>query len=237
MYVGTREHKKYKKAKSSVLKLSLLLILLLSIHYFGLEIISAICVTNAYLDLKTIVFVAYWIELTFICPHRELLQWIISEKLSSWYLNIFSLKSSFVIKCRSTTEQCPFAIIVMSLQSILGVIIQACMAGIIFAKFTVPRNRGETIVFSKNAVITMRNGSLYLVRKMQSHHRWIWGHCRNKIFGFNSVKNSRVFYALIRTYLADLKKTIDILKQYIKNCRTISVVFLLAFSFQYLLSS
>lgn len=39
------------------------------------------------------------------------------------------------------------------------------MAGIIFAKFTVPRNRGETIVFSKNAVITVRNGSLYLVRK------------------------------------------------------------------------
>jgi len=51
----------------------------------------------------------------------------------------------------------------MSLQSILGVIIQACMAGIIFAKFTVPRNRGQTIVFSKNAAITMRNGSLYLV--------------------------------------------------------------------------
>jgi hypothetical protein len=38
------------------------------------------------------------------------------------------------------------------------------MAGIIFAKFTVPRNRGETIVFSKNAVITMRNGALYMVR-------------------------------------------------------------------------
>jgi hypothetical protein len=29
----------------------------------------------------------------------------------------------------------------------------------------VPRNRGETIVFSKNAVITMRNGFLYLVRE------------------------------------------------------------------------
>jgi hypothetical protein len=37
------------------------------------------------------------------------------------------------------------------------------MAGIIFAKFTVPRNRGETIIFSKNAVISMRNGSLYLM--------------------------------------------------------------------------
>ena len=53
--------------------------------------------------------------------------------------------------------------IVMSSQSILGVIIQACMAGIIFAKFTVPRARGETITFSKNAVISMRNGALYLL--------------------------------------------------------------------------
>ena len=64
---------------------------------------------------------------------------------------------------RATTEQCPFAIITMSFQSILGVIIQACMAGIIFAKFTVPRARGETIVYSKNAVITLRNGALYLL--------------------------------------------------------------------------
>ena len=45
----------------------------------------------------------------------------------------------------------------------MGVIIQACMAGIIFAKFTVPRKRGQTLVFSKNAVITQRNGALYLI--------------------------------------------------------------------------
>lgn len=67
---------------------------------------------------------------------------------------------------RATTEECPFAIIVMSTQSIIGVIIQACMAGIIFAKFTVPRKRGQTIVFSKNAVITMRNGALYLIARV-----------------------------------------------------------------------
>ncbi len=65
--------------------------------------------------------------------------------------------------CRATTEQCPFAIIVMCLQSIVGVIIQACMAGIIFAKFTIPRARGQTIIFSKNAVVTMRNGELFLL--------------------------------------------------------------------------
>ena len=54
----------------------------------------------------------------------------------------------------------------MSTQSTIGYIIQACMAGIIFAKFTVPRKRGQTLVFSKNAVITMRNGSLYLISRV-----------------------------------------------------------------------
>ena len=40
---------------------------------------------------------------------------------------------------------------------------QACMAGIVFAKFTKPTMRAETILFSKNALITVRNGSMYLV--------------------------------------------------------------------------
>ena len=39
---------------------------------------------------------------------------------------------------------------------------QACMAGIVFAKFTKPTNRAETILFSTNALITLRNGSYYL---------------------------------------------------------------------------
>ena len=40
---------------------------------------------------------------------------------------------------------------------------QACMAGIVFAKFTKPTNRAETILFSTNALVTLRNGSYYLL--------------------------------------------------------------------------
>ena len=53
--------------------------------------------------------------------------------------------------------------LLMCVQSIIGVIIQACMAGLVFAKFLMPISRGETIMFSKNALITMRNGALYLL--------------------------------------------------------------------------
>ena len=50
----------------------------------------------------------------------------------------------------------------MCVQSITGVIISAMMAGIFFAKFTKPTSRGATIVFSRNALISMRDGVLYL---------------------------------------------------------------------------
>ena len=49
------------------------------------------------------------------------------------------------------------------MQCIVGVIVNAAMAGIIFSKFTIPVYRAETILFSKNAAITMRNGSLFLL--------------------------------------------------------------------------
>ena len=74
------------------------------------------------------------------------------------------------------------AVIVISVQSIVGVVIQvmidqqmincyiiilqACMAGIVFAKFTKPTGRAETLMFSKNALITLRNGSLYLLVRL-----------------------------------------------------------------------
>ena len=40
------------------------------------------------------------------------------------------------------------------------------MAGIVFAKFTKPTSRAATILFSKNALITLRNGSFYLVVRL-----------------------------------------------------------------------
>jgi len=78
---------------------------------------------------------------------------------------LFSLETQHTIGygVRAPTEECPVAVLVMSIQAIVGVVIQACMAGIVFAKFTKPTMRAETILFSKNALISLRNGSFYLV--------------------------------------------------------------------------
>ena len=51
----------------------------------------------------------------------------------------------------------------MSLQAVLGCIIQAFMVGLVFSKLSRPRNRSKTIIFSNNATITMRNRKLCLI--------------------------------------------------------------------------
>ncbi|XP_053982079.1 uncharacterized protein LOC128878155 isoform X1 [Hylaeus volcanicus] len=84
--------------------------------------------------------------------------------------NIFSFTSCFLFSIetqhtigygsRSTTEECPEAIFVMCIQSIAGVMIQAFMVGIVFAKMSRPKQRTQTLLFSRNAVICQRDGEL-----------------------------------------------------------------------------
>ncbi|KAK4874589.1 hypothetical protein RN001_013949 [Aquatica leii] len=78
---------------------------------------------------------------------------------------LFSIETQHTIGygSRATTEECPEAIFVMCLQSIVGVVIQALMVGIVFAKMTRPKHRTQTLLFSKNAVICQRDGSLCLM--------------------------------------------------------------------------
>ena len=78
---------------------------------------------------------------------------------------LFSLETQHTIGygTRQTTTQCSDAMIVMSLQAVLGCLIQAFMVGLVFSKLTQPRHRTKTIIFSNTAVINLRNGKLCLV--------------------------------------------------------------------------
>ncbi|KRZ80896.1 Inward rectifier potassium channel irk-1 [Trichinella papuae] len=63
---------------------------------------------------------------------------------------------------RYPTEQCPEVIFILGLQSMLGIIIQSLMVGVVFAKMTKPKNRAQTLLFSNNAVIAKRERYLCL---------------------------------------------------------------------------
>ena len=78
---------------------------------------------------------------------------------------LFSLETQHTIGygSRQTTNECVEAIIVMSLQSVIGCLIQAFMVGLVFAKLSIPKNRAKTVVFSKNAVICERNKQLCMI--------------------------------------------------------------------------
>merc|ERR1740137_339358 len=78
---------------------------------------------------------------------------------------LFSLETQHTIGygSRQTTTKCPEAMLVVSVQAVLGCIIQAFMVGLVFSKLSRPRNRSKTIIFSNLAVITQRNGRLCLI--------------------------------------------------------------------------
>eukprot|EP00090_Calanus_glacialis_P030198 TRINITY_DN4864_c0_g1_i2.p1 TRINITY_DN4864_c0_g1~~TRINITY_DN4864_c0_g1_i2.p1 ORF type:complete len:453 (+),score=72.15 TRINITY_DN4864_c0_g1_i2:111-1469(+) len=78
---------------------------------------------------------------------------------------LFSLETQHTIGygTRQTTTECPDAMFVMSVQSVLGCIIQAFMVGLVFSKLSRPQYRCKTIIFSNQAVITVRNKKLCLI--------------------------------------------------------------------------
>ncbi|XP_014361476.2 G protein-activated inward rectifier potassium channel 3 isoform X2 [Papilio machaon] len=78
---------------------------------------------------------------------------------------LFSVETQHTIGygSRTTNEECPEAIFVMCLQSIVGVFIQAFMVGTVFAKLSRPKKRAQTLLYSRNAVICLRDGQLCLM--------------------------------------------------------------------------
>ncbi|KAJ8319294.1 hypothetical protein KUTeg_004385 [Tegillarca granosa] len=81
---------------------------------------------------------------------------------------LFSIETQHTIGygSRHTTEECAEAITVMMIQSCFGVICQAMMTGIVFAKLSRPKKRAETLMFSKNACVCKQDGDLCLLLRV-----------------------------------------------------------------------
>ncbi|GIY26397.1 ATP-sensitive inward rectifier potassium channel 12 [Caerostris darwini] len=88
---------------------------------------------------------------------------------------LFSVETQHTIGygSRCTSEECPEAIFIMCVQSITGVMIQCFMAGIVFAKLSRPKNRSQTLMFSRYACVCLRDGRLcflFRVGDMRKSH-------------------------------------------------------------------
>lgn len=75
---------------------------------------------------------------------------------------LFSIESQHTVGygVRAPTEECPEAIFVNSVQCMLGDILRTIITGVIFAKITLPKRRTETLLFSRYAVVCLKDGIL-----------------------------------------------------------------------------
>ncbi|KAM9746520.1 ATP-sensitive inward rectifier potassium channel 12 isoform 1-T2 [Menidia menidia] len=103
---------------------------------------------------------------------------------------LFSMETQTTIGYgwRCVTEECPVAVLTVVVQSIVGCIIDSFMIGTIMAKMARPKKRNQTLMFSKNAVIAMRDGKLSLM--------WRVGNLRK-----SHIVEAHVRAQLIRSYV------------------------------------
>lgn len=106
---------------------------------------------------------------------------------------LFSVETQHTIGYgnKQVTEECPEAIFILCLQSITGVMIQAFMVGIVFAKLSRPKKRTQTLLFSRNAVICQRDGELCLM------------------FRVGDMRRSHIIEAHVRAQLIRKKVTLE----------------------------
>ena len=72
---------------------------------------------------------------------------------------------------RAITPQCGEAVFFLMTQSIFGVVIQCVMAGVFLAKLARPKRRGQTIMFSRTAVICKEDGQDCLLFRLGDMRR------------------------------------------------------------------
>ncbi|XP_060756497.1 G protein-activated inward rectifier potassium channel 4 [Neoarius graeffei] len=104
---------------------------------------------------------------------------------------LFSIETETTIGYgyRVITEKCPEGIALLLVQAILGSIVNAFMVGCMFVKISQPKKRAETLMFSQNAVISMRDNKLCLM------------------FRVGDLRNSHIVEASIRAKLIRSKQT------------------------------
>ncbi|KAM9113797.1 G protein-activated inward rectifier potassium channel 4 isoform 2-T3 [Pangshura tecta] len=151
----------------------------------------------------TMVYTVTWLFFGFIwwliayirgdLDHLEDENWIPCVENLSGFVSafLFSIETETTIGYgyRVITEKCPEGIILLLIQAILGSIVNAFMVGCMFVKISQPKKRAETLMFSNNAVISIRDEKLCLM------------------FRVGDLRNSHIVEASIRAKLIKSKQT------------------------------
>ena len=132
------------------------------------------------------------------------------DNVDSWTgAFLFSLETQTTIGYggRQVTPECPEGVILLVLQTIVGLFITCSMLGLTFAKLSRPKNRANTVVFSNKAVITLRDSKLCLMFRVADLRRRRLYDCNVRAVLIHSkiTKEGEV----IPFHMSDLSLTID----------------------------
>ncbi|XP_055267662.1 ATP-sensitive inward rectifier potassium channel 14 [Moschus berezovskii] len=87
------------------------------------------------------------------------------------FLFALETQTSIGYGVRSVTEECPAAVAAVVLQCIAGCVLDAFVVGAVMAKMAKPKKRNETLVFSENAVVALRDRRLCLMWRVGNLRR------------------------------------------------------------------
>nr|KAF6410195.1 potassium inwardly rectifying channel subfamily J member 14 [Rousettus aegyptiacus] len=88
-----------------------------------------------------------------------------------FFLFALETQTSIGYGVRSVTEECPAAVAAVVLQCIAGCVLDAFVVGAVMAKMAKPKKRNETLVFSENAVVALRDRRLCLMWRVGNLRR------------------------------------------------------------------
>ncbi|XP_031559132.1 G protein-activated inward rectifier potassium channel 4-like [Actinia tenebrosa] len=112
-----------------------------------------------------LIFGSLWWFITWLRDGQEHGSITCVENVNSWTSAfLFSIETQTTIGYggRQITTDCPEGILCLLIQSLTGLSLSASLVGLIFAKISRPRPRSQTVVFSKHAVIALRNNAMTL---------------------------------------------------------------------------
>ncbi len=106
---------------------------------------------------------------------------------------LFSIETQQTIGygTRHINSQCWPAVVLVMIQSMFSVLLQSLIGGILFAKLSRPKQRTETLVFSKQAVVALRDGVYCLM-------------CR-----VGDMRKSHIIQTNVRMFLIRTRYTIE----------------------------
>lgn len=113
------------------------------------------------------------------------------HNFASCFMFSIETQHTLVYGVKATTDECPEAIFVNSVQCLVGFIMQGIMAVTIFYKMTLPRQRQKTLLFSKYAAVCCRDGRLCIM------------------FRIGDMRMNDMVAARIRSYLLRTTRTLE----------------------------